>query len=953
LLGRVPGDTSLRISIALPLRNQPALDGLLRDLADPHSPLFRHFLTVEQFTARFGPTEADDQKVAKFAESFGLTVRSTSPNRTVLDVSGAVRDIERAFAFEMGTYQHPTENRTFFAPNVEPSVASDLPILSVVGLSDRVRPWPLSARREAAPGATPLAGTGPGGAYLGSDMRSAYAPGVTLDGTGQSVGLFELAPYNILDIYNYFSTIGQPMAVPIVNVLLDGVDGLVPDGGDDGEEALDIQQIISMAPNLSSLIVYQSQGYGGTELDVWNRMATDNVAKQLSSSWAYSFPELGDQQVFQEFVAQGQNLFQASGDNGAYSTGMPMIQPTDNPNLITVGGTHLTLGSDGGWQSEVAWGPSGGGVSTNRVALPAYQAGVASAANQGSAKYRNIPDVCAEADFDNLVCSNGGCYSGWGGTSFAAPRWAGFFALVNQQTDGTTVGFLNPILYPLAEGPSYGSLLHDVTQGNDFNKQSPDLFSAVVGYDLVTGWGSPTGQSLIDALAPVPSGPNFALAAAPAFGALEAGKDLTFTIALTPSGGFSETVDLTASIVGTVRERSAVLSASSLAGSGSVVLTVSATSDVALQNAAGTFQVVVTGTSGMLSHSVYVTVGPASFFLRVPPEVFVDQSSSGSISVAVNPVNGFQGEVEIDFDAGLPDGVSAELSASEADSSGSPVQLGFAATADAGTGLFLVRLSGLGGGVTAASQTVVAVSAASDDGGSGLPVDLTASFNKLHIATDGIPFSEDRMVNNDFYAYSGNLLKPQRNLAGVRFVLGPPDQLDSVAAIGQSVALPQGSFTDLWLLAAAINGAQHHQNLILAYTDRTGVVLTQSFSDWDYPESFRGEIEAVAMRYRALGNGGMDANNIQNLYAYHFALDATKTLQSLTLPGNPNVIVHAITLLGPGASIDAGPVSDGGKATARSSGCGCSGVRGDASSWGEGTLGLALLLATRRRRHLP
>jgi hypothetical protein len=90
-----------------------------------------------------------------------------------------------------------------------------------------------------------------------------------------------------------------------------------------------------------------------------------------------------------------------------------------------------------------------------------------------------LTDVSAEADFDSYVCANGTCTNNWGGTSLAAPRWAGFLALVNQQANGTPVGFLNPSLYALGQGVSYSSVLHDIVVGNNFNDGSPDLFSAV------------------------------------------------------------------------------------------------------------------------------------------------------------------------------------------------------------------------------------------------------------------------------------------------------------------------------------------------------------------------------------------------------------------------------------------------------------------------------------------
>jgi hypothetical protein len=121
--------------------------------------------------------------------------------------------------------------------------------------------------------------------------------------------------------------------------------------------------------------------------------------------------------------------------------------------------------------------------------------------------------VAAEANNDNYTCGTAygdggveiqnGCGVGWGGTSFAAPRWAGFMALANQQSrasGNSTVGNLAPVIYPLALNPtSYANDFHDIASGNNNNGYAS--WNAVTGYDLVTGLGSPKGQSLINALA--------------------------------------------------------------------------------------------------------------------------------------------------------------------------------------------------------------------------------------------------------------------------------------------------------------------------------------------------------------------------------------------------------------------------------------------------------------------
>ena len=170
--------------------------------------------------------------------------------------------------------------------------------------------------------------------------------------------------------------------------------------------------------------------------------------------------------------------------------------------MTSVGGTDLVTASPGGpWQSETAWTGSGGGISPNGIAIPTYQkaAGVITAGNKGSTTLRSAPDVAAEGNTDNFICYDGKCAGGWGGTSFAAPRWAGYLALVNQQSVShghATVGFLNATIYSIGLGSNYGADFHDITSGSN------GTYSTIKGYDLVTGWGSPNGAALINTLAP-------------------------------------------------------------------------------------------------------------------------------------------------------------------------------------------------------------------------------------------------------------------------------------------------------------------------------------------------------------------------------------------------------------------------------------------------------------------
>jgi subtilase family serine protease len=501
LLGALPDTQSLRLNIALPLRNESELDTLLQRLYDPQDPLFHQFLSVEQFTERFGPTAEDYAAVVQFAQDNGLTVTGTSPNRMLLDVTGQVADIRRAFHVNMGSYYDPAGQRTFYSPDREPSADLQVPLWHISGLDNFSIPHPASLRRDEV---TPrIGGSGPRGYFLGSDFRAAYY-GVTgptaLTGAGQSVGLLEFAGYNDADVNLYFKTVGQPLAVQVVGVSTDGSKLTCKGKCDDTEQVVDVEVAISMAPAMSQALVYVSRT---SDASIFNRMATDNIAKTLSCSWGWSPPDPGsDDPIFKEFAAQGQSLFVASGDDGAFRKHSKEVYPADDPYVTSVGGTALTTNHPGGaWESEFAWGNSGGGTSPDQITIPGYQtaAGVITAANLGSTSLRNSPDVAAEANLDNFICADGACTGGWGGTSFSAPRWAGYLALVNQQAAAngqSAAGFINPAIYTMGLGSSYGIAFHDITFGSN------GKYQCQIGYDLVTGWGSPNGTGMINALLP-------------------------------------------------------------------------------------------------------------------------------------------------------------------------------------------------------------------------------------------------------------------------------------------------------------------------------------------------------------------------------------------------------------------------------------------------------------------
>ena len=520
MTGAVSPQQSLNLAIHLPVRNQAELTQLLRDLYDPKSPNFHKYLNVSEFTKRFAVTAADYNAVVAWAKSNGLTVTAKTPNRRLLAVQGSVGTVNRAFHVKINYYRRPGGARTFYSPDREPTVAGlSVPLLQITGLNNYVLPQSMLRHRAVVSATAPVSatGSGPAGEYLPSDMRAAYYGNGPLTGAGQTIGIFSFDGYLLSDVQLYYSKTGMSSNVPIENVLVDGFSGActavsspTSSACDDGEQVLDIVNAIGMAPGIKQILFYE----GSSNTEILNQMATDNVAKVLSSSWGWNPADAAsDDPIFQEFAAQGQSFVSASGDDGEFNSSTYSFPGVD-PYITQVGGTDLTTtGGGGAWSAETAWPQSGGGY-VSGTPIPSWQQlpGVINSSNLGSSTLRNAPDVAAEANFDNPTVVNGSFVTGYGGTSFATPRWAGFLALVNQQSVANgkgTVGFINPALYNLGISASYSGAFHDITSGsNPPSTGDGSGFNAVPGYDLVTGWGSPAGVGLINQLAGASASPR-------------------------------------------------------------------------------------------------------------------------------------------------------------------------------------------------------------------------------------------------------------------------------------------------------------------------------------------------------------------------------------------------------------------------------------------------------------
>ena len=599
-LGFLAETNRLNLVIGLPLRQQEVLTGLLKQLYDPTTTNFHQWLTPAQFTRRFGPTEQDYVKVIGFAQAHGLTVTRQHSNRAYLDVSGPVANIEKAFQVKMRLYRHPTENRTFYAPDTEPSVASDVPILHVSGLDNYIVPHPLgrlmTPRADSSTnGVTPYNGSGPSGMYMGGDFRAAYAPGVTNMGAGQSIAIVDVGgPYYSRDVYMYETNAGLSTNIVVTNIFCtltpSWTNALTTGTVNEGEEVLDIDMAMSMAPGATIL------NYEGEAHDVFNRIAQDDKASQMTLSYGFGI-DASIIQTFQQFLAQGQAMSQASGDGGADLDGGSGL--TGNPYATIVGGTVLTMsGAGASWQSDTTWSGSGGGISA--YGIPDWQEGVANSQNQGSAVYRNYPDVSMPAINIFTVYENGTIIGGTAGTSVASPLWAGFMALVNAQAVSggkPVVGFINPAIYRIGLGSAaaYANCFHDITTGDTINSHNPAKYYAASGYDLCTGWGTPTGSNTIDALAGVGTN-DFTVNATPGTLTILRGNTSTITISVARMNGFNGSVQL--AISGVPVGVNASFSSTNTTGSSLLTLSVNNTAPI------GETNLVITANSGGLTYTL-------------------------------------------------------------------------------------------------------------------------------------------------------------------------------------------------------------------------------------------------------------------------------------------------------------------------------------------------------------
>jgi subtilase family serine protease len=611
-----PASRQLDLSISLNLRNRAALDSLIQAQSDPHSALYHQYITPQQFTSMFAPTVASVNQVVTYLHSQGLQVHSVSSNHLLIDASGSLSTVEKAFS--VGISDYSLKGRSVYAPTSEPSVPTSLAgmVLNISGLDN------VAQYRHAA---TQMQTADPAGGFAPSDLRAAYDMNPLISsttGTGQTTAIFELDGYIPNDVTTYLNNHSLG-AAKFSNVFVDGTTNTAGAGAIEVE--LDMEVVSAVAPGANQKIYIGPNSTTGVN-DTYNRIVTDNIAKVVSTSWGECESVSGNSElsaldnIFAQGAAQGQTIFAASGDSGAFdcnTSALAVDSPADDPHVVGVGGTNLQVGTGSVYGSESVWsnasdtqrspnGSGGGGGLSTFFAKPSFQTGTGVDTNT----MRHVPDVSADADPASgyavfCTASASGCPASGnvevGGTSAAAPLWAGIATDTNAFLAGqgkSQLGNVNAELYTLFNTTQSFPAYHDITVGNNLH------FNATAGYDLASGIGTPDVWNFARDAAGVTSGGgnNFSISPNPSSLSIVQGSSKTSAISTAVTSGVAATVSLTASV--SPAGPTASLSPTSVTAGGSSTLTVNVGSTVA----AGSYTVTVTGTEGTVTQSTSVAV---------------------------------------------------------------------------------------------------------------------------------------------------------------------------------------------------------------------------------------------------------------------------------------------------------------------------------------------------------
>ncbi|CAK9252010.1 unnamed protein product [Sphagnum jensenii] len=474
--------------VILGLQRQVSMEDLAKSVSDPSSPRYRQFYTTDEIRKLAAPSDQDYADALAKLQNDGVEIVSESPSHLYVTVRG-----ERSY-FEDLNSNLSSSVQGFLSFFSKPAIAR------VHGLEAGTPRRPhLKFLPQAA--AASFSGIAPAQIQQSYGFDAIYNTGVS--GKGQDIAIATYDGFLIGDITEYYTKNGINTTRTVDQVLFNGTPKFNAMSATETQTDAEFSGMIAPGANIH---IYASANNGDAgELAMFTKILDDGVSKIINYSWGSCETEVTAahradmDQVFARAVAQGVNITVATGDSGSDCLGNKTTvadYPAVEPYIVAVGGTSLTPATSTTAASETAWSESGGGVSTLYGAA-SFQSGLGSPYNA----HRSYPDVSFNADPNTGEATwvhlnpktnkkaKTAQYVVIGGTSIAAPQWAGFLALVNEAR-GSAIGFIDPIVYSLA-GQNQSEYFNDVTSGND------GAYSAAVGWDAVTGWGSMKADRLL------------------------------------------------------------------------------------------------------------------------------------------------------------------------------------------------------------------------------------------------------------------------------------------------------------------------------------------------------------------------------------------------------------------------------------------------------------------------
>ena len=473
-------------------------------------------ISRDDYETRYGADPADVKTLEAFAQAHGLEVKQVNLSARTALLSGNAKAFAKAFQVELARYEYPAGSYRGRVGAIHIPSELEGVVLSVHGLDNRPQAKPhfrVGGKHKAAAKVTNHAAPQAAAtSYTALQVAQAYKFPTSGNGQGQTIGIIELGGgFTQSDLDTYFASLSISPAPSVSAVSVDGAQN-APTGdinGPDTEVMLDIEVAGAIAPG-AKIVVYFAPNTDAGFLDAINQAVMDKTNQPSVISISWGGPEsTWTAQSLQSYnsaleaaSAVGVTVCIACGDNGStdgVTDGLDHVDfPASSPYSLACGGTSLVI-SGGSISSEVVWndlpsdGATGGGVSAT-FPLPSWQANanVPPSVNPGNFVGRGTPDVAGDADpatgYDVQV---DGSQFAVGGTSAVAPLWAGLIALFNQAL-GKPVGYLNPNLYQTVH--SAASAFRDITAGNNGD------YKAGKGWDACSGWGSPDGTAILQAL---------------------------------------------------------------------------------------------------------------------------------------------------------------------------------------------------------------------------------------------------------------------------------------------------------------------------------------------------------------------------------------------------------------------------------------------------------------------